>query len=298
MVRRKNIRKQSKIKHRQRLLRQVMAAVCIPLGVAAVMAMSVFFIFIHDYLTQTDYFKLEQLSVEGSERLSHREVARSAGIRPGANILGVNLAAARKRLLAHPWIADAEIGRQIPSGLWIRIREHRPVAIVELDRRYLMNEHGELFKLWQPADRLSLPVVTGLAVGDVIAHHGPESKRHLFGLGREVNQDPSYGKPLEAVLHVLQLGMESGSSLPNRLIKQIQVDREIGLTLLTDRQDRRISLGYNDYPRKYRMLSRLLSHVQQSRYAQEFDRIDLNNFNRIVVNPVGLTSYQAREHGG
>jgi hypothetical protein len=76
------------------------------------------------------------------------------------------------------------------------------------------------------------------------------------------------------------------------------VDRQTGLTLLTDRTDRLVTLGYQDYPRKYRMLSRLISHARHSGYASGFNRIDLNNLNRIVVNPVGLLSQQAGEQGG
>jgi cell division protein FtsQ len=298
MTRRKNIKKKPRIDRQRRFWRQIETAVYLPLGLVGVMFFSAVFIFIHDYLTQTAYFGLKQLTVDGSQQLSREEVARCAGIRPGMNVLALNLNVARRRLLAHPWIAEAEIERRIPGGIRIRIEEHRPAAIVELDRRYLMDDRGTLFKTWQTSDAASLPVVTGLAPRDLILHQVPETGNGLLGLGQKTAGEPQPGRPLAAVLEVLQLGSEPGSALPNRSIRKIQVDRQTGLTILTGRTDRQITLGYQDYPRKYRMLSRLISHARHSGYASGFNRIDLNNLSRIVVNPVGLLSQQAREQGG
>ena len=48
-----------------------------------------------------------------------------------------------------------------------------------------------------------------------------------------------------------------------------------------------IVLGYNNYPLKYNMLKNILRYRKQRRSFPDFNRIDLNNVNRIVVNPVG-----------
>jgi len=45
-------------------------------------------------------------------------------------------------------------------------------------------------------------------------------------------------------------------------------------------------LGYYNYPLKFNMLKDILSNGKHRRSFPEFDRIDLNNVNRIVVNPV------------
>jgi len=47
-----------------------------------------------------------------------------------------------------------------------------------------------------------------------------------------------------------------------------------------------IVLGYHNYPLKFNMLKDILSHGRHRRSFPDFDRIDLNNVNRIVVNPV------------
>jgi hypothetical protein len=64
------------------------------------------------------------------------------------------------------------------------------------------------------------------------------------------------------------------------------VDREIGITIVALKQMRTIVLGYHNYPLKFNMLKDILSYGKRRRSFPEFDRIDLNNVNRIVVNPV------------
>ena len=96
--------------------------------------------------------------IEGNQRLSGKQIAEQAQVEEGMNILAVNLTLARKRLLSHPWIAEAEVLREVPSGIKIRIREHAPLAIVDLGRRFLINEKGEIIKAWTASDPAAFPV--------------------------------------------------------------------------------------------------------------------------------------------
>jgi hypothetical protein len=87
-------------------------------------------------------------------------------------------------------------------------------------------------------------------------------------------------------MQVLKLGRQQGSILPNHLIRQISVDRQIGLTIFAFDGLKAISLGYSDYIGKYHMLAKLFSYLGGQRSIFDFDRIDLNNMKRIVVNPI------------
>ena len=131
------------------------------------MFVSFFFVFVHDMFTQSPHFTARQIQVEGARRLPPRAVAAQAGVHEGINVLSVNLSAARRRLLTHPWIAEAEVRREIPSAIHIRVREHVPAAVVDMGRKFLLNEQGEIFKEWEPADPAGLPVVSGLKPADV-----------------------------------------------------------------------------------------------------------------------------------
>jgi cell division protein FtsQ len=257
---RKNYRKGAKRKQHFAFLRRFMIGFYVVAGLTVLIATSCFFILIHDVITQCDYFNANSLKIEGMQRLTTKQIIRQARVRKGMNVLAVNLTTVRKRLIAHPWIAAAEVRREIPSGLNIRIKEHAPLAIVDLDRKYLINEQGQIFKEWAASDPDSLPLINGMQLTDFSVH----------------------GKTSDL------LGKQARSILPNRKIKKIRVDREIGITLEAFKHIKTIVLGYHNYPLKYAMLKNILKYRKQKQNFPDFDRIDLNNVNRIVVNPVRL----------
>lgn len=275
--RRKNYRRRTTAKRGFRWLGRLAFGIKLAVGITAVAAMTAGFILIHDILTQCDYFKAQTLAIEGMQRLTSAQVARQAQVHAGVNILAVNLSLARKRLLAHPWVADAEVIREIPNGLRIRLKEHRPLAVIDIGEKFLINQHGEIFKEWNPSDPQQLPVISGLDVSDLKLYAVPLPPPHPGEAGSTI--------PFNAVMQVLQLGDQPGSALPNRVIKYIRVDRQMGLSLYAFDQLKMINLGYNDYAGKYQMLKSLFAYLMHQNHISDFDRLDLNNMNRIVLNP-------------
>ena len=274
---RKNQRKGKKSKRKSRLFGRLLLSFKLSLAAASVAAVTVFFILVHDVLTQCDYFNIERLTIEGAQRLPQKEIAKQAGVHKGMNILAVNLSRVRERLIAHPWIAEAGVSREIPSELSIRIKEHIPLAVVDVGQKFLINHSGKIFKAWDDADPATLPVVSGLNVLDLPPVSGQIG-------ASECDMPAERTAPFQAVMKVLRLGGQRDSILPNRSIRQIRVDRQIGLTLLAFDRMKTINLGYDDYDGKYNMLANLFSYLKHQQSAADFDRIDLNNLNRVVVN--------------
>jgi cell division protein FtsQ len=282
---RRNYRKGTKKKRQFAFLRRLSIGLFIIAGVAALMTTSVLFIFVYDVITQCDYFKAKILKIEGAQRLSQKQIIEAARVKKGMNVLDINLAMVRKRLLAQPWIADAEIRREIPNGLYIKVREHTPLAIIDLGRKFLLNENGRVFKEWADRDPANLPLVSGLAPTDIRIDGKTAARRAVKGRNPSQSGHPLHD-PFEAVMQVLRLGEQNRRFLSNRNIRQIQVDREIGITLVAFKQMKTIVLGYQNYPHKFNILKDILSLDRHRRSFPDFDRIDLNNVNRIVVNPV------------
>lgn len=284
---RQNISRRSLAHRRRSWLRRLSTVAWSAVGLAGVIFVSMFFIFVHDVFTQSEHFQAHQIFVEGGQRLTPRAITAQAGVRPGINVLSVNLTAARKRLLAHPWIAEAEVQRELPSTLRIRIREHEGAAVVDIGRRFLLNPQGELFKEWESSDPAGLPSVSGLALSDVrpVNRSASAGGMALADWGTAVASPPP-NRPMDAVLQVLRLGRDSGSVLPTRELRSVQVDRELGLTLIAYAESRMIRLGYNDYPAKYRLLQDLLAFFRDQANLAAFERIDLTDMSRIIVNPV------------
>ncbi len=245
--------------------------------IATLHLVSFFFILCHDFLTQCDYFRTESLVVTGADRLSEEQVIKQAKLNKGINILSVNLSIARKRLLAHPWIAEAEVSRELPSSINIRIKEQKPLAVLDLGRKFMINANGEVFKEMDASDPVNLPIISGLEFADINVHGKPRSI------------------PYNAVMNILELGQKPESVIPNKLIKRIHVDREIGLTVYAFDRIKAIKIGYDDYTNKYAKLKNVLLFLKKGDDFSHLESIDLNNLNRIVINPIRIES-PAEDH--
>jgi len=250
------------------------------LGVLCILSTG--FILIYDFITQYDYFKAKNLTITGNHSFSEKQILSRAGIKQGVNIFSVNLSLIQKRLLAHPWIEEADITRELPSGINIRIKEHKAVAVVNLGRRFLINNKGKIFKEVSEKDPVILPVIKGLRYSDIAA--APKLRSHVS----DKNNTPLHIKepcnPFDAVMDVLRLGQRAESVLPNKLIRQIVVDREIGITIFAFNKMKEIKLGYENYSDKYLLLKKVLLYLKNINNFKDLVSIDLNNFNRAVVN--------------
>ncbi len=274
---RKNYYKGTSTKRRAKILQRFIFCFEI-LAVGAILTvMSFVFILAHDFITQCDYFRADNIVVRGGHRLSKQQILEQANINKGINILSVNLSIIRNRLLAHSWIAEAEVRRELPDIISIGIEEHEPLAILDLGRRFLININGEVFKEWTASDPDVLPIVSGLQFSDLNVSGEPRSTS------------------FNAVMEVLRLGLEPDSILPNRKIKKVRVDRQIGLTLYAFDRAGVIKLGYYDYPDKYERLESVLFYLKKKRCFPDFNSIDLNYLDRIVVD-LGKDESSAGDH--
>jgi len=238
-------------------------------GIGIIALMSLSLIFIHDFVTQCDYFRADSITVSGAARLSEKEILTCAGIGKSDNILAINLPLARKQLLAHPWVAEAEISRELPKGISIQVKEHKALAVLSMGRKFLINYQGEIFKESDSSDPGDLPVVSGLDYSDL----GPADERK--------------SKPLSAVVEWLLMGGRIHRIFPEMAVKEIKVDREIGLTLLLSNEDRWICLGYTDYNQKADRLRKIVSYLRNSSQLNEIQSIDLVNPDRVILRPLG-----------
>jgi cell division protein FtsQ len=273
---RRNFYKNSITKQQANNMAYYKTGLKISAGIAALLLVSFIFIFGYDFLTQCDYFKAKSFSVTGTDKLTEEQVLRQARLDKGVNILSVNLSEVRKKLIAHLWIAEAEVSRELPSKIHIKIKEQKALAVIDLERKFLINTDGKIFKEVSVTDPDNLPIVRGLEFSDI---NVLEETRSL---------------PFDAVMQVLKLGQNPNSLLPNTLIKRIHVDREIGLTIhapaFASGMISTIKIGYHDYLGKYAGLKNVLTYIKKRNEFLRLVSIDLNNIDRIVVLPVSNES--------
>ena len=242
-------------------------------GILGVALMSLFFIFCHDIVLQSPYFKVTSLEITGNKRLSIQEILDTACIKPDTNVLLVNLPLSRKHLLSHPWIAEAEIARELPGRLSICIREHQPLAILDMGRKLLINLEGKVFKEVSESDSVELPMIEGIDFSDL----------DLDDLRRSTHY--------EAVLSLLEMAQNSACILSRRQIRTIRVDREEGITLFPAGPFQGFSvnavkIGYQDYSEKLVRLEKIIAYFKTNKLIQGIDWVDLRQMNRVVISPL------------
>ena len=277
---------------------------------------SLLLILAYDAVTQSSYFEARTITVEGSQRYSKETILKQAGLKLHDNILSLNLNALRYRLMARPWIAGAEIERELPDVVHIRVKERVPIAIVDLNqparlasppaiasaqarwtgheqagvagRLFYLDEEGEIFKPVEPSDKVRVPVVTGLGLSDI--DFNDQSRSLLF----------------RAVMEVLRLSRLHQNVIPLHALRSIHVDREVGLTLyaflapcnlpatpaFASKADRRtqagggvvaIKVGFGDYGSKYGRLRDVIPYLKKESGFLNVQSIDLNDSDRVVV---------------
>jgi cell division protein FtsQ len=265
---RKNRYKNKSVKQKQRFNLPVRSCCKIAAGIFVTSVISLALILAHDILTQCDYFRVSQIEIEGTTRLSRDMVLDQSGIRGGDNILSVSINRARTRLIGHPWITDAEIIRNLPAGITIKIFEHKPLAVLDMGRLFLINHNGEIFKEADQSDLNHLPFVIGLDYSDL----------NIPGEPRSLS--------LDAVMNVLTLNRQTGNIIFDLFsIKTVEIDREIGLTLHSSGRIKSVRLGYNNYQYKYKRLKDIVLYLDKESRFKTIDSIDLAKADRIVIRP-------------
>jgi cell division protein FtsQ len=226
-------------------------------SVAFIGGMSLMFIFGHDMLTQCEYFKAQHVIIRGDSRLTPEQIMDVAKIKKGTNILSVSLPSIRKRLMGVPWIAEVEVYREIPGSIIIFIKEHKALAVINLGRPFLMNQNGEIFKEATAEEIAGFPVIDGVDCADWKSTGTPQ--RQVF----------------TSVMEILNMGGKDGEVIANKMIKTIQVDREMGLSLQIDAPIRVVKLGYGDYRTKYDRLDRIFTYIRQHETVPAIESLDL-----------------------
>lgn len=249
-------------------------------GLMLTAGMGVMFIICHDVVTQCDYFKTEAIIIEGASSLTRDEILQAAGIDIDANTFAVNLARVRERLLAHSWIAEAEVYRDPLRTIRIRIREYRPLAVIDLGRRFVINHDGDIFTEASDEDSLAMPVITGVDYEDWRTEHASD------------------GRVFSAVMEILAMNASDTGFFAGHGVREIRVDREIGLTLYLEGPVGSMRLGYGDYPLKERRAAGVLSYINNADGIPVISDLDLQSPDFIVAKIVGTDAKSVPEKTG
>jgi len=107
-------------------------------------------------------FRIVAISLTGPKEVSREEVLTIAGVTGRASLLLLDADAARKRLLANPWIGDAAVLKLYPDRLQITITERQAFALWQKDGRIsVIAADGTVLEPFVEDRYLGLPLVVG-----------------------------------------------------------------------------------------------------------------------------------------
>jgi len=232
-----------------------------------ILLLSLLLVFAHDALTQARTFSVKHVVIEGNKRLSDDSIQSIGRVAPGVNIFAVNLRHVQQRLRHNGWVARAQVSRELPDRIVIRIQEFEPAGILDMGKKYFVSPHGSVFKQVEALDSQGLPRIAGLSLTDL------------------PSQDHAPSAVFTDMLDMLALTRKNRSLDLIGPIDRIHVDRDIGITVAGSGWIRKVRFGRGQYAYKYRRLENLLPYLHAQRRIAQVDVISLENENHIVVVP-------------
>lgn len=108
---------------------------------------------------QSPFFSLAELDVVGAVVVAPEEVAALAGVRPGDNLLTVDMQRVAANVALHPRIERAAVRRSLPGALIVTIVEYEPILLAETEERLVALAEDGTEIPHSPEESARLPVV-------------------------------------------------------------------------------------------------------------------------------------------
>lgn len=207
-------------------------------------------------------FRLKNIEVSPSKRLTRDEILGIAGVEVGRDLLRMNLKRMGEQLTQNPWVETVHIRRYYPDGLSISITEREPLAIVNMGFIYYLDRNGTVFKVLNQGDRLDYPVVTGFSE-------------------EEMTSDPAgMREALKSTCELLQIVREKGAFILAD-VSEIHYDKGYGFTLFTASGALPVKIGSSDFAAKIGRLARIYRELMVQQPGLHY--IDLDYNDKIIV---------------
>jgi cell division protein FtsQ len=130
-------------------------------------------------------FGIRAVHLAGNHRAQPQMIITALGFEPGQSIFAADVHAARQRLLALDWVADAEVSRQYPDSISVSLVEKLPFALWQAANGvYVVERSGRVITLANPDEFSKLPYLIGdgapqdsAEIVDAVSQHRAVSAR-------------------------------------------------------------------------------------------------------------------------
>ncbi len=215
-------------------------------------------------LLSSPALEVRSIEVTGLKRVARQDLQAIMDLWPGDNILALDIGEIGRQGLTHPWIRDVEVQRKLPNKIIVSVVERKPIALVQLDQLYYIDDQGSIFARATSQDGLDFPIITGLEQKDAIEAN---SRVRLM---------------LEKAIGIIAFFRHNKNMLPSP-ISEVHVDPVLGLTLVLEDNRAPILLGSEGILEKIGRLHMVLRVLKREKRRPAVSLIDLNYHDRVVV---------------
>jgi cell division protein FtsQ len=135
---------------------------------------------------------VNEVFVIGRHETPREHLLEALGAERGSAILGLDIVAARARLLALPWIAEASVERLLPDMIVVRITERKPLALWQNHAQFaLIDTDGEVIQR-NDLDRFA----------DLLIVVGDDAPREAEALVDILEQQPELRDQVKAAIRI------------------------------------------------------------------------------------------------
>ncbi len=240
-------------------LRQVLPVVAAFLAVAFVGAAGAA---AYSWLGHSPIFSVQVIDINPCDHVSRDEVSGILNGVSRGNIWTLSTREIGRRLMTHPYVREVAVRKAFPDKLVVRVGERRPVAMINLDSLYYVDERGEIFKRLTAYDSKSFPIVTGFSREDLAA------------------KDPVSMQNLKRTIELLQC---AGSGVLRENISEAHFDAQDGYTLVTRDFGLQLKIGTTEFREAMRRVAVALPKLAS--IGRDRGIVDLKTPDRIYVRP-------------
>jgi cell division protein FtsQ len=265
---RKQIRRTKHFKRKNPLtFKDVVSAIKISLKIAAALGL-VFFSGVlcekaYQKLEDVSYFHIKRIAFKGCVKSNEDDLYELSGVNKKSSMFFVDLKNLAQKIEKHSWVKDVSVKKRMPDKLFIGVKEREPIAMINLDTLYYVDEGGIIFKKLEKGDDTDFPVITGLDKGSVFNKKNRNSKRLI---ARAIN-----------LIDMLK----ERDLFSDKDISEINLDAERGVTLFTYDNAMPIKVGFEFSHDRFDKLLRVFEEIREMALKAEY--IDIDYDERVVV---------------
>lgn len=166
------------------------------------------------FFLHSSVFDVKKIKVSGNQHFTAEQVQKLADLKVGINLFEFRTGKCEEKLEEDPYIEEANISRNLPSGIEIQIKERQEAAVVQIGKQYvLLDRNGIVLQITDKMPQVTL--LSGFTVASASA-----------GQMLETKDEEAFDQVME-VLKVMQ-----NSDL---FFKKIEINGETITAYVTDR---------------------------------------------------------------